>query len=480
MTKEFLKIDNLTVTYKKDTKPSLTDINLTIKEGECIAFIGESGCGKTSLLRSINGLAKHYYEANVEGKVIFKDKNLLEHEPEEISREVGTLFQNPRSQFFNVDTSAEIIFGCENLGIEKEEIFKRINYIIKKLDIEKLINRNIFELSGGEKQKVALASILAMNPSILLLDEVSSNLDIQEVGRIKEILEDLKGQGKTIILSEHRMYWLKDIVDRYVFIQGGKIEKIFKREEMLNLSNEDLKGMGIRPFKINPAKCDKCKVLFNMNTESFESIRDKKMRVGLTPFNCNTGVVGVVGRNGSGKSTLIEGMLEFIKKDGDIKVDHKEIKMRDCSYVMQDVSRQLFSETVEDEVKLGNNCSTEDVENILEILNLKEKKKNHPQTLSGGEKQRLAIATSILSGKKICVMDEPTSGLDFKNMKRLSKVIEDLNSNGTMVIIITHDLEIIDLCCDSIIEIGNYKGKNYEYTYENLALKFDSWYNLKK
>lgn len=476
MNDNVLNIKSLNVKYGNDSNQSLKNINLSIKEGECVAIIGESGCGKTSLLRSINGLAKYYYEAEVQGEILFKGKQVLDLQPNEISRNIGTLFQNPRSQFFNLDVSAELIFGCENLGMKKSEIYERVDSIIKKLNLYHLINKNIFELSGGEKQKVALASILTMNPSILLLDEVSSNLDMCEVGRIKEVLEELKNERKTIILSEHRMYWLKDIVDRYVLMEKGSIKHIFKKDDFLSLSENELKDMGIRPLSLRAYKKVKTQNLFKVSSDFFESTRKKEFKVCLNSLHSKMGVIGIIGKNGSGKSTFIEGILELTKKNGAIYIDGKEIKMEDCAYVMQDVTRQLFSETVNNEAALGNDCSEKEVYDILKQLNLSDSKEFHPQTLSGGQKQRLAIATSILSKKKICIMDEPTSGLDFRSMKNLAQIVKQLNLNGTLVIIITHDFEILDFCCDSIIEIEEGIAKTYEYDYEHLYSKLMSWY----
>lgn len=471
-----LDIKNLTVRYNSDAKASIKNINLSIKSGECIAFIGESGCGKTTLIRSINGLAKHYYGAEIEGEVIFQGSNIVDFEPNDISRSIGTLFQNPRSQFFNVDTSAELIFGCENLGMKKEKIIERVEALVDELELDKLINRNIFELSGGEKQKIALASILAMNPSVFLLDEVSSNLDMYEVGKIKGILQKLKGEGKTIILSEHRMYWLGEIVDRYVLMEKGKIKGILDKEEMMSLSERKLEELGIRNFSMKQSKKGKLKKVFRVNSDLFQSIRDKKIKTTLNSFDSNAGIIGVIGKNGSGKSTLVEGLLHLIKNKGDIYLDGIDIKTQDCSYVMQDVTRQLFSESVKREIMLGNNSSEKEANNILRKLNLYDMKEYHPQVLSGGQKQRLAIATSILSKKKVCIMDEPTSGLDFRSMKSLGEVVNELNLMGTLVIIITHDLEIVDFCCDSIIEVDDGVANSYEYDYETLFNKMMKWY----
>ena len=471
-----LLVENVSVQYGSKKEPPIQNINLEVKKGECIVLIGASGCGKTSLIRAINGLAKNYYEAEVAGKILFYNENLLEKDPGEISRSIGTLFQNPKAQFFNLDTSAELIFGCENLGLNKADISARIDRIIEQMNLDSLINRNVFKLSGGKRQKIALASILAMDPAILLLDEPTSNLDVAEVGNLERLLVQLKYKGKTIILSEHRMYWLKSLVDRYVLIQNGKIERIFSKSEFLDLQPEKLHEMGIRSFDFKSRNKEDWRASIPIFTKSFLSCRNKQFQIRMDDFSRTAGVIGIIGRNGSGKSTLIEGMLGLLKTKGAICVNDQKLKTSDCSYVMQDVTRQIFCETVSREAGFFCNVNNAEIDEVLKKLRLYEHRAMHPQVLSGGEKQRLCLASSLLSKRKVCILDEPTSGLDYANMKALSGMIGELRQQGVLVIMITHDFEMLLNCCDTIIEIDHQRAKIYPISLEAMKAKFNQLY----
>ena len=207
-----IELRNISFSYQGQKHGSLHNINLTIKDGECILFCGRSGCGKTTITRLINGLIPHFYIGELQGKVLIDNHDISELPMYEIATKVGSVFQNPRTQFFNVDTDSEIAFGIENESLPPKELVKRVKQTTKELDIENLRDRNIFELSGGEKQKIAFASVYAMNPEIYLLDEPSSNLDMTSIIELQEHIRLIKEQGKTILIAEHRLYYLMDIV----------------------------------------------------------------------------------------------------------------------------------------------------------------------------------------------------------------------------------------------------------------------------
>ena len=207
------------------------DLDLTIKKGEFLLLCGRSGCGKTTVTRLINGLIPEFYPAEMTGNVLVDGERVRDMPMYRIAERVGSVFQNPRTQFFNVDTDSEIAFGIENEARPPEELRARVEQTGRKLQIEKLRGRNIFELSGGEKQKIAFASVYAMNPEIYLLDEPSSNLDVDTIAELKQHLRLIKAQGKTVIVAEHRLYYLMDLADRIVYLEKGRITGIYTPDE---------------------------------------------------------------------------------------------------------------------------------------------------------------------------------------------------------------------------------------------------------
>ena len=212
-----IEIKNVCFKYSKDVKNnSLEKLDLTINDGEVVLLCGKSGCGKTTITRLLNGLIPHYYEGELQGEVIVDDMNIAKCPLHEISKKVGSVFQNPRTQFFTVDTTSELAFSCENQGLPEDEIRHRILSVVGELDIKELLGKNLFHLSGGEKQKIACGSIAAAKPNIIVLDEPSSNLDIMAIRDLQRLIEVWKGQGKTIIIAEHRLYYLMGVADRVI------------------------------------------------------------------------------------------------------------------------------------------------------------------------------------------------------------------------------------------------------------------------
>ena len=216
-----IRIDHVTFSYGGETEQTggIQDIELQIEHGEFVVLCGESGCGKTTVTRLLNGLIPHYYEGSMSGSVWVNGAEVSKQPLYDTAKIVGSVFQNPRSQFFNVDTTSEITFGCENLGQPAETIRERLERTIRDFHLEKLMGRNIFHLSGGEKQKIACAGVSIMEPEILVLDEPSSNLDAASISDLRKILAFWKEQGKTIVISEHRLYYLRGVADRFVYME---------------------------------------------------------------------------------------------------------------------------------------------------------------------------------------------------------------------------------------------------------------------
>lgn len=475
-----IEIKNVNFRYKGSDEGSLENLSLTIHYGETVLLCGSSGCGKTTVGRLINGLIPHYYKGELTGSVTVNGRDIAQTELYDLAGVVGTVFQNPRSQFFAIDTDGEITFGAENIGIPPEDIVSRKNDVAREMHIERLLDRSIFELSGGEKQIIACASVSVLSPDIMVLDEPSSNLDSSAIEKLKAILADWKSQGKTIIIAEHRLYFLRELADRMLLLDNGRIVKELQADEIRALTFVDTERMGIRPLSLtdvtytreNVSKHDEMLTLENF----VFTYKDGKHGINIPNLELPTNsIIAIIGHNGAGKSTLARNICGLEKKcKGVMKLGGKTLKAKDrlknCYMIMQDVNHQLFTESVRDEVMLSitdkqitDTEKTHRSDEILAQLDLSEYSDKHPMALSGGQKQRTAIASGIASSKPFIIFDEPTSGLDLAHMKQVAGEILKLRDMGKTVFIVTHDLEFILSCCDHIVRLEKGQAvENYE------------------
>jgi energy-coupling factor transport system ATP-binding protein len=477
-------MENVSFAYENnDNTQNLSDINLNIGKGEVILLCGESGCGKTTLTRFLNGLIPHFFDGKRKGNV-FLNNDLISGMPiYEISKHIGSVFQNPKTQFFNVDTTSELVFGCENLSISTEEIRRRLANVVNDFNIENLVDKNIFKLSGGEKQKIACASVSAVGPDVLVLDEPSSNLHSKSSWDFENIIRKWKEQEKTVIIAEHKLFFLSDVVDRAIFIKDGKITNEWSIDEFKNINH---RYYGLRQLNLDNLEL-KRKEYYSKNREflelknfRFSYGKNRVLDIDDVKIPKNE-IIAVIGKNGAGKSTFANCLCGLKKScKGELIYDGKALnrkeRLKKSYMVMQDVNHQLFTESVLDEVLLSmDKENVELAEEILGNLNLLHLKDAHPMALSGGEKQRVAIASAIASKKEILIFDEPTSGLDLKNMMRVSENLRYLQSLGITSFIITHDFELVCEACSHVLHFDD--GKiidNYgidEYKLKNFFLR---------
>lgn len=462
-------VEDVTFSYIKQQE-TLSCINLEVGKGECILLCGESGCGKTTVTKLINGLIPHFVEGgSLSGKTVVDGMKVSETKMYQLAERVGSVFQNPKSQFFNIDSDSEIVFGLENSGVEPEKIKERLDETISALHIEGLLGRNIFSMSGGEKQSLAFASVYAMNPAVFVLDEPTANLDADAIELLRKQIIQIKQEGRTVIIAEHRIYFLTDLIDRAVFLKNGKIIRTFTSEELEMLSEKERVSMGLRSLEhphLSLPIAEPCGTPEGLSVEHLSCSFDKQPIFDDISFSVKKGqILGVIGHNGAGKTTLTRCLCGLLKeKAGIIKLNGLPLKAKQRNktsfYVMQDVNHQLFSDSVWGECELAiPDCPASQIEKVLLAFGLLSYKDRHPMALSGGQKQRLAVATAVLSDKRVLVFDEPTSGLDYQHMLSVSNMIRGLAENGKVVIIISHDFEFLERTCDRILNMDKGNGE---------------------
>ena len=453
-----VEIENLSLSYGNNKKV-LKNISLNIKKGECILLTGKSGSGKSSIINSINGLAVRYDGASIDGSIRIRNKDIKNFKLYEISMLVSSVFQNPKTHFFNVNTTLELLFYLENIGLSRYEMDKRLTEMLNLFPIEHLLNRDIFKLSGGEKQILCIAASYISGTEIIVLDEPSSNLDEENIKVIKEMLVQLKDKGKTLIISEHRIFYLMDIIDKIFLIKDGEIQSEYTKIDFMKFSTKKLNELGLRDKIKTKLTVPEIKNSGNFNVKNIEfkfNGVDNKLLLKNISFEMGK-IYGIVGTNGLGKSTLLRCLIGCEQKSKDeIYLDGKRLSKTDrikiSSLVMQDVNHQLFTDSVMSEVSLGiKNVEISYVEDILKKRDLYESTDCHPMSLSGGQKQRVAIASVLYKNSKLLFFDEPTSGMDYYNMMNISHLINECKSNEKIIFIVSHDQEFLNSIADYIV-----------------------------
>ncbi|MDU6792240.1 MAG: ABC transporter ATP-binding protein, partial [Anaerococcus sp.] len=361
--------------YENDTKETLKEINLNIEEGELVVITGLSGCGKTTLTRVLNGLVPHHYGGNLIGEVKLLGQNILDYRKGEIAKHIGNVFQNPSDQFFATVAEDEVAFVGENLGMEYEVLKERTKQAFREMKIDNLLDKKLSELSGGQKQKVAIASTLIYDTKIIFFDEPSSNLDFQGIAQFVEIIKDLKKMGKTLVIVEHRLFYLRDLYDRLLYMKNGRVVKEFgkgrltevdcKENNLRSINYENLVSENATSFKEKTEEINKLNISIGKRTLienlSFELHRNE--------------IMAIVGANGIGKTTLARTLAGLIKSKGSISFGaYRRERLKNAYYMMQDVDYQIFFDTVENELIPKNRLQDDNylvqVKNYLEQIDL--------------------------------------------------------------------------------------------------------------
>ena len=462
-----ITLENVSFAYNRSAEKNLTNIQLEINKGEAVALIGLSGCGKTTLTRMINALAYKFYGGTVDGEITVAGIDPRKKELSEVGRKVGSIFQNPKSQFFAEIVEDEIAFGLENYGIERTHILERTEQALRFINGENLVGKNLFQLSSGERQKVAIASINALDPPIYVFDEPSANLDMKSVEALKKLMLSLKEAGKTIVISEHRIYYLKDIADYYYYMKDGKIIQRYTRAELLQKPPAYFEAAGLRTYLLNSVKPKAVQLEgkhhLDITAVSF-SYKGAPVLTNVNYVFTSGNIYGIIGSNGVGKSTLSKILCGLLKeKSGTIAYNGKKLgksdRRKSIYYLSNNPDSNLFEVSPAEELKLNDPAA--DVETILRQFHLENTQTTHPHILSGGQKQRLTVAAAELLQRDVYIFDEPTSGLDGKNMRLIAERMKLLQERQKIVIIISHDYEFLMESCNKILYLDGQSLKEF-------------------
>ena len=492
---EMIGIDRVSFSYgSEDAAESLgsmvlglEDVSLRVSPGECVLLCGPSGCGKSTLLRLINGLVPNFHPGALTGDVTVAGINAPASPLDVTGRRVSTVFQNPRTQFFTSEVRSELAFGPENFGMAPDTIRARLAVSARRTGIDDLLDAGLFRLSGGQKQLVACACAMVVEPRVHLFDEPTSNLSAESVDLLRSVLSDLHASGATMVIAEHRLSYLRGIVDRVILLDGGGIVREMPAERLWAMSEQERTGLGLRSLRpVTPMRPSV--VLHDAGTGGGEegpgtSTSDEpagalSSQGGLELENLRFSygshrvldiphlrlprgrVTALVGPNGAGKSTLTRVLVGLERASGVIRLDGRVLRAKERTrlgyVVMQDVHRQLFAADVREELTLGvpaDQLDDDRIERILAEHGLAEVVGRHPMSLSGGQKQRLVIAAAQMVDKEVYVFDEPSSGLDYRHLRSTARTIRDLAESGKVVVVVTHDEELLDACADSVVQM---------------------------
>mgnify|MGYP000382808293 FL=1 len=458
-----IELNHITYRYPFSDRNALADISLTVRPGEAVLCTGVSGCGKSTLIRLINGLCPHYFGGELKGTVRVAGQDNQTMKLHEISSRVGTLFQNPESQFFALGVEEEMSFKPESRGMHPDKIRDLIAKTSQRFGLNSVLKNTIHELSQGQKQKVGLASLMMEPLQVLILDEPTGNLDPESTMDLAQEILRLKEKGVAVLIVDHRLYWLKGVADRVCVMEKGRI---VQEGTFDDLSDEVRARYGLRKVDVEdkrhelPPLSDGKETVMKISDLSFAYPRKDKIFNGT---DLRKGITGLFGPNGTGKTTLARILTGLNKPtQGTLEIRGKKVKPQEClrhvAVVLQNADHQLYMRTVFDELltsleAAGCRGGKQAAEELMQLFDLTELRDRHPHSLSGGQQQRLVIACAFAKKPDVIILDEPTSGLDGANLHRIAGALRQLSDEGKAVLVITHDLELVDMVCDSAIRL---------------------------
>ena len=481
-----LVIENLSFRYRDRQEAAIRDLSFEAKPGEILLIAGASGCGKTTLIRCINGLIPRSYKGELSGRVLLFGEETARWKLSQISQKIGTVLQDPERQILGTKVVNEVAFGLENLGMPREQILERVRAALDLLEIRHLHDRDTFTLSGGEKQKVALAGVLAMRPSILLLDEPLASLDPASALDSLHTIRLLANQGMTVLMVEHRVEDVLRIApERVMFMSEGEIRYLgnlsglskvvnyrevkMPAEDVVERAKADAAPVeiSILPGAAGRGVENEALVRFENVAFAYESGREVLHGIDLEIRRGD--VIAVLGANGAGKTTFVKHAIGLLKPiSGRVLVkgrDTREASVAQIAstlgYVFQSPSHMLFAPTVREELSFGPRNMKhppaeieKEVKEALQIVNLSDKEKDPPLALSFGQQKRVSIAAILAMRSRILVMDEPTAGQDYQNYMNFMDSILQM-PGFEAILFITHDVDLAVIYANRILMIAD-------------------------
>ena len=487
-----IRFDHVSYRYPHAQSSTVQDIDFDVPAGSITVVSGPSGCGKTTILRLANGLAPHYWKGDVTGHVFVQGIDNQTRPVARIARDAGTLFQDPEEQFFALNIGDEIAFALTWMGLPADEIRSRVHKAARRLRLRDLLDQEIGALSEGEKQRVGMASLLAQGAKVLILDEPSANLDPETTQIFADLLVELKSLGYAILIVDHRLAWLRPIADQLVLIEKGRmvycgdLSILDKKETSHHFGLRKAHFVDVRTQLPTPPlenalwRIDHLSVLHGGAKKKKDEAIEQKRLVHNLSFALPVGVTALVGRNGSGKTTVARAIAGLERCTGTIArcanpiAITPEERLRRVGLVLQNADHQLQMPSVLEEVRAVYKAHTpadrkafwgsrfteatltkfrQDAMALLEELDLARLADRHPQSLSGGEKQRLVVACALAKNPRVLILDEPTSGLDGRNMLRMASILRKEAEKGRAILLVTNDMELLAEVAQYVVRI---------------------------
>lgn len=455
--------------YEGASQPTLQPVAGTIEKGRCVVLCGGSGCGKSTLLRCLNGLIPQFYEGTRTGHCRIDGRDTDGMSVGEIGQLAASVFQDPRSQFFTVNSSTEVAFALEHHGLPQEKIQQRVDEAFATFHLEHLKDRNVYQLSSGQRQLVSILAAWAMDTEIFLLDEPTANLDFAAIQQLKTILQTLKAQGKTLLLSEHRLYYLTGVADEYWVMSQGAIQARYTAQQLEALPDTQRQALSLRTLRLadipvpeKPAPASDRGAALSVEHLRFGYRRQASPLLTDVTFTVQPQeIVGLVGANGCGKTTLGKLVAGLHRPSGGAITLHgqpcppKQLQ-KQAMFVMQEAEFQFFTNSVLHELQYGHPITPDfsaKAEALLRRMGMWAYRDRHPFSLSGGQMQKLTLMTACLSDKPVVILDEPTAGQDAESLAQCAALIREMGREKT-VLLITHDLELIAQVCHRCIGLS--------------------------